>query len=185
MKTNSLLIFAAAIAAFCLTCMPPWATAADKNTAKTGEGKVSPADEQFMLAAAQGGMLEVQLGEVAKEKATRQKIKDFGVMMATDHGKAGEELKAVAAKNGVTLPADLDANHKATVDKLSKLSGAEFDTAYVAEMVKDHEKDAAAFEHASKTAQNPDVKGFAAKTLPMIKSHLEKIKAIAGEDKKT
>jgi predicted outer membrane protein len=111
-------------------------------------------------------MLEVQLGEVAKEKATRQKIKDFGVMMATDHGKAGEELKAVAAKNGVTLPGDLDANHKATVDKLSKLSGAEFDTAYVAEMVKDHEKDAAAFEQASKTAQNPDVKGFAAKTLP-------------------
>jgi putative membrane protein len=105
-------------------------------------------------------------------------------MMATDHGKAGEELKAVATKNGVTLPPDPDAKHKAIVDSLSKLSGAEFDKAYITEMVKDHEKDAIGFEDASKTAKNPDVKGFAAKTLPMIKSHLKKIKAIAAADKK-
>ena len=137
-----------------------------------------------MLAAAQGGMVELRLGEVAKEKAARQDVKDFGAMMAADHGKAGEELKAVATKNGVTLPADLDARHKAIVVKLSKLSGAEFDKAYIAEMVKAHEKDAIAFKDASKTAKNPEVKGFAPKTLPVIKSHLKKINAIAAADKK-
>ena len=137
-----------------------------------------------MLAAAQGGMLEVRLGKIAKEKAARQDLKDFGAMMATDHGKAGGELKAVATKNGVTLPTDLDAKHKAIVDRLNKLSGAEFDKAYISEMVKDHEKDGIAFEAASKTAKNADVKGFAAKTLPVIKFHLKKIKAIAAGDKK-
>ena len=136
------------------------------------------------MAAAQGGTLEVRLGEIAKEKGARQDVKHFGAMMATDHGKAGEELKAVATKNGVTLPPDLDAKHKAIVDSLSKLSGAEFDKAYITEMVKDHEKDAIGFEDASKTAKNPDVKGFAAKTLPVIKSHLKKIKAIAAADEK-
>jgi putative membrane protein len=183
MKTNSLPIFAA-FAAFCLSCLPAPAPATDKNTDTPGGVSVAPVDEKFMLAAAQGGMLEVRLGEVAKEKAARQDVKDFGAMMATDHGKPGEELKAVATKNGVTLPADLDARHKAIVDKLSKLSGAEFDKTYIAEMVKDHEKDAIAFKDASKTANNPDVKGFAAKTLPVIKSHLKKINAIAAADKK-
>ena len=182
-KTNPLPLFAA-FAAFCLLCLPAPAPATDKNTSTPGGVSVAPADEKFMLAAAQGGMLEVRLGEVAKEKAARQDVKDFGAMMATDHGKAGEELNSVATKNGVTLPADLDARHKAIVDKLSKLSGAEFDKTYIAEMVKDHEKDAIAFKDASKTAKNPEVKGFAPKTLPVIKSHLKKINAIAAADKK-
>ena len=116
MKTDSLPVFAA-FAAFCFICLPAPAPATDKNTDTPGGVSVAPADEQFMLAAAQGGMLEVRLGEVAKEKAARQDVKDFGAMMSTDHGKAGEELKAVATKNGVTLPADLDARHKAIVDK--------------------------------------------------------------------
>jgi putative membrane protein len=183
MKTNSLPFFAA-FAAFCLACPPASAPAADKNTSTAESVSVDPTDEKFMLAATQGGRLEVRLGEVAKERAARQGVQDFGAMMATDHAKEGEELKAVATKNDVTLPADLDAKHKAIVDGLSKLSGAEFDKAYIAEMVKHHEKDAIAFEDASKTAKNPDVKGFAAKTLPVIKSHLKKIKAIAAADKK-
>ncbi len=93
--------------ALCLTCLPASAPAADKKTSTAESVSVAPTDEKFMLAAAQGGMLEVRLGEVAKQKAARQDVKDFGAMMATDHGKAGEELKAVATKNGVTLPADL------------------------------------------------------------------------------
>jgi putative membrane protein len=180
--TITISMFAAAVAAVCLSSTAPVARAADEKT-KASAGKVAAADKKFMLAAAQGGMLEVRLGEIAKEKATRQEVKDFGTMMAADHGKADEELKAVAAKNGVTLPTDLDAKHKAIVDKLSKLSGAEFEQAYIAEMVKDHKKDAAAFEEASKTVKNADVKAFATEMLPVIKTHLEKIKAIAAEKK--
>jgi Domain of unknown function (DUF4142) len=99
MKISSPPIFAA-FAALSLTCMPHPATASDKASVARGEVKVASTDEKFMLAAAQGGTLEVRLGEVAKKKATRQDVKEFGAMMVTDHGKAGEELKAVAAKNG-------------------------------------------------------------------------------------
>ena len=99
MKISSLPIFAA-FAALSLTCMPHPATAADKPSVARGEVKVASTDEKFMLGAAQGGTLEVRLGEVAKKKATRQDVKEFGATMVTDHGKAGEELKAVAAKNG-------------------------------------------------------------------------------------
>ncbi|MGB8167922.1 MAG: DUF4142 domain-containing protein [Chthoniobacteraceae bacterium] len=184
MKTKLILsTFTAALAA--LTFTSPALFAADEKPAKAGAaGKLAAKDEKFVMDAAQGGMLEVRLGEVAKQKATRQDVKDFGSMMTMDHGKAGEELKGVAAKVGVTLPTDLDAKHKAKVDKLEKLSGADFDKEYVAEMVKDHEKDAKAFEDAANNAQNPDVKAFAGKTLPVIKTHLEKIKAMAGAEKK-
>ena len=59
------------------------------------------------MAAAEGGMLEIRLGEIAKEKGAKQEVKDFGAMMVADHGKAGEDLKAVTATHGVTLPTDL------------------------------------------------------------------------------
>ena len=159
--------------------------AADESPGKAATaGKLAPKDEKFIMEAAQGGMLEVRLGEIASKRRPGPDVKDFGSMMASDHGKANEELRGVAAKVGVTIPAELDAKHKATVDKLDKMSGDEFDKAYVAEMVKAHEKDSTAFEDASDNAQNPDVKAFAGKTLPVIKAHLEKIKAISGADKK-
>ena len=74
-------------------------------------------------------------------------------MMATDYSKANSELQAIASKNGVTLPSKLDAAHQEKVDKISNLSGEQFDKTYVSEMVKDHEKVAGEFEKASKTAQ--------------------------------
>jgi Predicted outer membrane protein len=132
-----------------------------------------------MIAAAQGGMTEVKLGEAAAQKASQPNIKQFGTMMVSDHGKANIKLQAIAAKNGVTLPSKLDATHKEKVDQISKLSGQDFDKAYVSEMVKDHEKVAAEFEKASKTPQNAELKRFAANTLPVIKHHLKEAKAIA------
>ena len=133
-----------------------------------------------MMSAAQAGMVEVKLGEVAEKKASQPNIKQFGAMMVSDHSKANQELQAIAAKNGVTLPSKLDATHKSKVDEISKLSGEQFDKAYVSEMVKDHEKVAAEFEKASKTAQNPELKSFAATTLPVIKTHLKHAKALAS-----
>ncbi len=163
------------VAVLCLMCM-----AALVKAAELSQIKLSSADETFMMSAAQGGMLEVRLGEVAAKKASQAKIKQFGAMMVNDHEKANQELQAIAAKNGFKLPADLDATNKKKVESLSKLSGAEFDQAYVGEMVKDHQKVAAEFEKAAKTAQNPELKSFAANTLPVIKAHLKQIKAIAS-----
>ena len=77
-----------------------------------------------------GGMAEVELGKLASEKGTDPKVKDFGKMMITDHGKANAELKSIAHSKNIELPSQLDAGHKALKDKLSKLSGKEFDSSY-------------------------------------------------------
>ena len=154
--------------------------AAQKESSESSPPKFSSADETFMMSAAQAGMVEVTLGELAAQKASQENIRQFGAEMVRDHSKANKELQAIAAKNGVTLPSKLDATHKSKVDEFAKLSGEQFDKAYVSEMVKDHEKVAAEFEKASKTAQNLELKSFAATTLPIIKAHLKHIKSIAS-----
>jgi len=156
------------------------ATATDTaTTATTGTpaASLSDADKDFMNKAAQGGMAEVSLGQLAASKGTDSGVKDFGNRMVTDHGKAGDELKALASSKGVTLPADLDAESKKTSDELSKKSGKAFDKAYISDMVKDHEKDVAEFKKASTSAQDPDLKNWVTKTLPTLEDHLKMAKA--------
>ena len=180
MKTRLFPTCLPATAVAYLMCMSASVMAAEKKGSESSSPKFSSADETFMMSAAQAGMVEVKLGETAAKKASQPNIKEFGAMMVSDHSKANKELQAIAAKNGVTLPSKLDATHKSKVDKISKLSGEQFDKGYVSEMVKDHEKVAAEFEKASKTAQNLELKSFAATTLPVIKTHLKHAKAIAS-----
>src|SRR6185437_11610509 len=125
----------------------------------------------FVMKAAGGGMAEVELGRLATEKASSPDVKQFGQRMIDDHGKANDELKGLATRKNITLPAAPDAKHKATQDRLSKLSGTAFDRAYMADMVADHNADVAEFMHASKMAKDPDVKAWAAKTLPTLQEH--------------
>lgn len=153
------------------------------NTAANMSNSVSSADKEFMMKAAQGGMMEVQLGQMAASKAQRADVKAFGQKMVEDHSNANTELKSLAAKKSVTLPTEVSAKQKEDMDKLSKLSGAEFDKEYVMMMVADHEKDVADFEKQSTGAEDADLKAFAAKTLPTLKSHLEIIKGINAKMK--
>lgn len=152
---------------------------AGANTGANTGNKLEKVDEEFVMKAAQGGMVEVQLGDLAKSKGKRDDVKKFGEMMVNDHGKANGELKMVASSKGLTLPEKLDAKHSATVDRLSKLEGDNFDKAYLAEMVKDHEKDVKEFEAASKSAKDVDVKAFVDKTLPVLRKHLEHVRGLA------
>lgn len=135
----------------------------------TGQG--SP-DQNFMMKAAQGGMAEVQMGKLAMEHGQNQAVKDFGQKMVDDHGKANDELKDLAGKKGVTLPSGLDAKDQSTLDRLSKMSGAGFDKAYMKDMVTDHRKDIAEFEREANSGKDPDVKDWASKTLPTLQEHL-------------
>ena len=161
----------------CLVSASLLASADDKTT-------VSSADKTFTMKAAQGGMTEVQLGQLASDKATSPDVKDFGAKMVTDHGKANDELKGIATAKGLTLPDKLDAKHQAMVDKLSKLSGAEFDKAYVAGMVKAHKEDDALFSKEAKTGGDADIKAFADKTdTSVIKMHLSMIEDIQSKMK--
>src|SRR6185312_1533412 len=117
----------------------------DRSTATTmGENNRAmnqTNDKKFAMEAAMGGMAEVKKGQLAVEKASNPDVKAFGQKMVDDHTKANEELKEVASKESIDLPTSLDAKQQAMVDKLSKLSGAAFDKAYMKDMVKDHDTD--------------------------------------------
>lgn len=152
-----------------------------KPASDKGDSVVTGGDLAFMNDAAPGGMAEVELGKMAASKAQNPEVKAFGQKMVADHTKANDELKEIAAQKKVKLSPDLLPTHKQLMEKLSKLSGADFDKEYVAAMVEAHEKDVAAFENVSKTAADADVKTFATKTLPTLKMHLEMIKAMADK----
>jgi putative membrane protein len=152
-------------------------TSATTTTAtSTAASTLGPDDTTFVNKAAQGGMAEVSLGQMASSKATNPDVKAFGDRMVSDHSKANDELKQLAQSKGVTVPADVDQESKNTADKLSKASGKEFDKAYMDDMVKDHEKDVKEFEKQSKDAKDPDLKAWVTKTLPTLQDHLKMAK---------
>ena len=128
-------------------------------------------DKKFAMEAAIGGMAEVKLGQLAEEKASNPDVKAFGQRMVTDHTKANNDLKEVAAKQKIDLPTSLDSKHEATVDKLSKLSGDAFDKAYMKEMVKDHDMDVKEFQKEAQNGQDSAIRDFASKTLPTLQEH--------------
>jgi putative membrane protein len=130
-------------------------------------------DQQFVTKAAAGGMAEVELGKLAQEKGSSDQVKSFGQRMVTDHGKANDELKSLAQSKNITLPSDMDPHEKALRDRLAKLSGAAFDRAYMHAMLMDHKKDVNEFRHESTMAKDPEIKSFAAKTLPTLEEHLK------------
>jgi putative membrane protein len=138
-------------------------------------------DQGFVTEASTGGMLEVKLGQLAVDKAESPDVKQFGQKMVDDHSKANGELTQLAGTKGIPLPTELGARHQGMVDKLSALSGAEFDREYMAMMVDDHKKDVSAFERESKNGKDPEVKAWAAQTLPTLKEHQKMAKDVSSK----
>jgi putative membrane protein len=155
----------------------------ETSSPSTAASSIAQADAKFMKEAADGGMAEVELGQLASEKASSSDVKQFGQRMVEDHGKANDELKQLAAQKHVDLPAEPSAKHKAAKARLEKLAGEQFDKAYVADMLKDHKKDVSAFEKQSRAAKDPDVKSFAAKTLPTLQDHLKRVQSLNSGSK--
>ncbi len=136
------------------------------------------ADGIFAMKAAQGGMAEVKVGQLAADKATNPDVKAFGQQMVDDHTKANNDLKSTAQSEGMTLPTDVNAKQQAMYDKLSKMSGPAFDKMYVNDMVKDHEEDVKDFQKEANMGKDAKIKDFASTTLPTLQGHLSKIKGI-------
>ena len=176
MFIQTLIVAAALVAAPAQT--PPRATpetptpTADKPQADQA-AVVTGADATFVKKAADGGMAEVSLAKLAQEKASNADVKSFAAKLEKDHSQANDDLKELASKKSITLPTEPSKNHKALHDKLAKLSGAEFDKAYVAAMLEDHQKDVREFSRVASTNGDADVKAFASKTLPTLKEHLQ------------
>ena len=137
---------------------------------------LSASDKKFMHNAALGGIAEVQMSELAVQKASNAQVKQFAEKMVTDHSKANDKLKQIATSKNVILPTAMSTAAKRETDKLSKMSGAAFDREYMKHQLADHKKVVAEFRAATKQARDPDLKQFAQDTLPTIEQHLEMAK---------
>ena len=177
-----------ALVAAAVALAPAWGfaqTATTDRAAADKSPKMASSDRKFVMEALKGGMAEVELGKLASERAANDGVKQFGKRMADDHGKAGSELMKLAQDKGLTAPSELDSKHARLRTKLAKLSGAEFDRAYVDEMVKDHRQDVKEFRREADKAKDPDVKAFAAKTLPTLEDHLKQVEGLQAQVKGT
>ncbi|HEX3472066.1 MAG TPA: DUF4142 domain-containing protein [Silvibacterium sp.] len=136
-------------------------------------------DKAFVRSALEGGMAEVQLGQLAAEKGSSDDVKQFGQQMVADHTKMGDQMKQVAQQLGVTPPASVSKKDKELMAKLQNLSGPQFDNAYIVAMVKDHKKDAEDFKTEAQQSQNPAVQQVAQQGEQVIDQHLQLIDKIA------
>jgi putative membrane protein len=139
---------------------------------------VDKSTSDFMVKVADGGMTEVNAGKAAQDKASNQRVKDFGAMMVKDHTAAGDELKNLARQKNVTLPSEMGNAHQNKIDNLSKKTGKDFDKAFMDMMVDDHQSTINDFERTSKNTKDPDVKAWVDKTLPTLRMHLDSARAI-------
>lgn len=145
--------------------------------------RVSARDRTFFDDAARGGMAEVTLGGLAKERAQRDEVKQFAQRMIDDHSKAGEELNQIGAKLNLTAPRELPRQHRAMMDKLGRLSGAAFDKQYMQHMLEDHKKDVAAFRKQADMGTDGALKSFALNKLPTLESHLAQAQEVYSKVK--
>ena len=137
------------------------------------KSKIARGDRKFIEEAANSGMFEVQVGQLAASKASDANVKSFASMLVDQHTAANNELVKIANARGVELPAAPKHSMRRDIEKLGKKSGDEFDRDFVREVgIKDHKKDIKQFEKASKDVKDPDLKAFVDKSLPMLREHL-------------
>jgi putative membrane protein len=137
-------------------------------------------DAGFYKDAAAGGMSEVELGQLAQEKASNPAVKKFGAMMVKDHSAADDKLKSLAMSEQVALPDGPTIMQKATKTKLDLMSGDSFDKSYIKDMIDDHKADIKDFQKEASEGKDPQARAFATATLPTLKHHLRRAEAIAN-----
>ena len=149
-------------------------TSATNNTTATADA----GSADFLMKAADGGMAEVAAGQVAQGKAVNESVKMFAGMMVNDHTGANQQVKDLASRLQVTLPAAASEAHQKMIDETGKKEGKAFDKAYMTMMVNDHKKTIALFKESAATAGNAEVKAFIDATLPKLQVHLDSAQAI-------
>ena len=149
-------------------------SAADTAVTTTTTTLGDPEDDSvFAMKAAEGGLMEVQLGQLALKNASSAAVKKHAQMMVTDHGKANAELKKLAASKNITLPTALGEDKQKKVNELKAKKGAEFDKAYSDLMVEDHKEDVELFRKQAENGRDAEIKSWAAGKLPTLQSHLQ------------
>ncbi|MGH9753293.1 MAG: DUF4142 domain-containing protein [Blastocatellia bacterium] len=142
---------------------------------------LTTSEKDFLSDAARGGMLEVQLSNLAEQKASGNEVKQFGEHIATGHSQLGQKLQQVASNLNVTLPQTLEPAQQNVVSRLERLSGKAFDREYLKAMVSDHLKDISEFERAASQMTNADIKQFVSEALPILRDHLKMARELAAK----
>lgn len=175
MKTKSFNLFSTSALALCgILLLAANGKAAEKDT-------LNAADVKFVKHEAAAGMAVVKLAGLGVQKAVRADVKAFAEMIVTGHTTANEELTKLASTKGVELSAVIDPKHAETFQKLEKTESADFDKAFLAEMTSGHKKCVSNFEEAAKDSKDSDLKMWAEKMLPALKTHLEQAKELASK----
>lgn len=163
---SSLLIVAAAFALS--TWFPLSPTAAAPRTKSN--------DQRFMTEAIQGDLSEVKMGKLAQEKGQGDNVKQFGKMLEQDHSEHLQKAQQIAGKDGLKAPTEPSAKQQRTYQRLSGLSGSNFDAAFARDMVNDHEKDISKYRKEANS--NSDLADFAEQTVPVLEKHLQAAQAL-------
>jgi putative membrane protein len=151
--------------------------AKDQNEAKFDDTKRED-DTKFAVEAADGGLLEVQLAQLALANASSKQVKDFAQSMVKEHSKVNEELKSLATKKNITLPGTLSDESKREYDKLAEKRGKDFDEAYCDFIVKEHKDDIDKFKKEADDGNDADLKSWASEKLPALQHHLSMAESV-------
>jgi putative membrane protein len=157
------------------------ASPAFAQSAPAKRGQLSQQDRSFVDQAAAGGLAEVAAGKIAEQKAQEASVKAFARQMVTDHGKANDQLMAIAKQENIKAPTAPDRVHAAAVDRLKKMSGDQFDRSYMQGQIEDHEKTVQLFQKEATSGQDTKLKAFAFETLPTLQQHLQMAKDVGAK----
>lgn len=135
-------------------------------------------DRQFARDAAIAGLSNVELGKLAAEKASSEEIRQFGKQLSEDQTKNNDRLKEVASQQKIPIPDALDSKHQSAIDKIAKLSGPEFDKAFLKEQLKEQEAQVRDFSDEAQRGTDPNFKTFAAGALPNLQQQLDAAKGL-------
>jgi putative membrane protein len=161
----------AASAAFAQTNPPPGQENAPGQMNPSGQGNLSKSDQTFIKNAAAANEAEIKLGRLAEKKGSTEQVRKMAQTIVDDHTKVNNQLKTIAGQEGFTIPLELTPDQKAAYDKLSSLSGAEFDKAYMDRLKQDHQKAISLYQNEANNSTNPQLKSFAQQTLPALEQH--------------
>ena len=144
-------------------------------------GQPSATDRMFVSKAMQGGMAEVQLGQLTLQKSNNEQVKQFAQRMIDDHTKLNDQMKPVAQQLGVSVPDQISKNDRKTIAKMQALSGTAYDQAYIKDMVKDHKQDLNQFQMEASSGQDQTVKDAASQGSKVIAQHLQMAQQLAKD----
>lgn len=133
---------------------------------------VSHAERDFLEQAAQSGLLEIKVGQVAEWKASDPAVKALATRLVEDHTRANGELMELAKRKNMKLPDSPDWHQRHELDRLGRLAGPDFDQRFARQAVQDHERDIQRFQKALGTVHDPALKAWITKTLPVLREHL-------------